>query len=201
MSGRRQPPSLLPPLRGVGSVPTISGAYRIIAPRSAGRELSDLELDFSDETDDPLELGCVPSSHQPRGVVAPRMLPPALEHREVMSVRRVDAPPSSRARTSSQHLSDSRAAVVAFAGFGEPPDSIWGTPAYAMRVLDRRRTLRAGLVRARERRSHDVELYEASLEAADSAAVRKGILVGLASVAIIVAICAQAITGALVLPW
>ena len=201
MSGPRQPPSLRPPLRGVGSVPTISGEYRILAPRSAGRELGDLELDFSAETDDPLELECVPSSHQLRDRGSAPMLPPALERYGPTSVRGVDGPRSSRTLASTLPAIDPHAALVAFAGFGDPPDSVWGTPAYAMRVLDRRRVLRAALARARRLRSQDVALYEAALGAADAGAVRTGILVGLATVAVVTAICAQAITGAVVLPW
>ncbi len=201
MSGRRHPPPLHPALRGVASVPTISGEYRVLAPRSAGRELGDLELDISHQTDDALELECVPSSHHARGLGSAPMLPPALERREPTGLRGVEGPPSSRSLGSPQHAIDPHAALVAFAGFGNPPDSLWGAPAYALRVLDRRRVLRVALARARSLRSHDVALYEAALEAADPAAVRKGILVGLTTVAIVVAICAQAITGVLVLPW
>ena len=201
MSGRRHHPPHHTTPHGVASVPTVSGEYRILAPRSAGRELGDLELDISDETDDALELECVPSSHQARGPGSVPMLPPALERHEQPDRRGVEGPRSSRSLGSPQHAIDPHAALVAFAGFGDPPDSFWGAPAYALRVLHRRRVLRAALARARSLRSHDVALYEAALVAADPAAVRTGFLVGLTAVAIVVAICAQAITGVLVLPW
>jgi hypothetical protein len=72
---------------------------------------------------------------------------------------------------------DTHAALVAFAGFGDPPPGIFGAPGYALRVILRRRTLRADLARARLRRSHDVLLYEASLRTADDDAVRMGLVV------------------------
>ena len=205
MSGRTQPPPRRTPARGVAAIPRASGEYRIIAPRSSGRELSDLDLDFIADGDGlELELACVPSSHRHRlqDVSPPPMLPPALASHEPSAIRLVAAPPpSGRSMSSSQSAIDPHAVLVAFAGFGEPPASVWGTPAYAMRVFDRRRVLRAALLRARALRSQDVGLYEAALEAADHAAVRKGTIIGLGAVAIVGVICAQLITGVLVLPW
>jgi hypothetical protein len=87
--------------------------------------------------------------------------------------------------------------VLAFAGFGDPPASLWGAPAYAARVILRRRALRADLDRARRRRSPDVGLYEASLRAADDAAVRSG--VAFAVVMLVVALVAIAVAARLVL--
>ena len=186
-------------------IPRASGEYRIIAPRSSGRELSDLDLDFIADGDGlEIELACVPSSHRHRAqdVSPPPMLPPALAPHEPSEVRLGDAPPpSSRSMSSPQSAIDPHAAIVAFAGFGEPPRSLWGTPAYAMRVFERRRVLRAALQRARALRSQDVALYEAALDAADHAAVRRGTILGLGTVAIVGVICAQLITGVLVLPW
>ena len=71
---------------------------------------------------------------------------------------------------------DSHAAIVAFANFGEAPTSLWGAPAYALRVRARKRILLRDLAVARQHRSHDVGLYEASLRTADDVAVRNGII-------------------------
>jgi hypothetical protein len=197
MSGRSHPPPRRTPVRGTGKVPRASGEYRIIVPRSAGRELDELELDIIADGDG-LELECMPSSHRPR-VAAPRpMLPPALAGGLPSALRLADAPPS---RRSPHSAIDPLAALVAFAGYGDPPATLWGTPAYAMRVFERRRVLRAALFRARSLRSQDVGLYAAALEAADDAAVRKGVTIVLVAVAIAIVICAQVITGAVPLPW
>jgi hypothetical protein len=81
-------------------------------------------------------------------------------------------------RSSSQIAAvDPHAALVAFAGFGDPPARVWGTPAYALRVMMRRRDLRRDLTLARRRHSPDVGLYEASLRTADDGAVRNGMIV------------------------
>jgi len=50
-----------------------------------------------------------------------------------------------------------------------------GMPAYALRVIARKWTLRDDLRVARLRRIQDVSLYEAALESADEAAVTKGL--------------------------
>ncbi|HSO34187.1 MAG TPA: hypothetical protein VLT33_16745 [Labilithrix sp.] len=73
-------------------------------------------------------------------------------------------------------MSDTHAAFVAFAGFGDAPAGILGTPGYAVRVILRKRELRADLARARVRRSQDVSLYEASLRTSDDGAVRNGLV-------------------------
>jgi hypothetical protein len=142
----------------------------------------------------------MPSSHSLRHA-APPMLPPALPPGEQAKLGEVNAPTSSRSISWSQRGSDPHAAVLAFAGYGAPPSSLWKTPAYAMRVIERRRILRAALVRARSLRSQDVALYEASLEVADEDAVRKGTVLGLSAVAIVGFILAQLITGAAALLW
>lgn len=202
MSDRRQDPPRRTPARATGAIPSVSGEYRIIIPRSAGRELDELDLDFIADGDGlELELECMPSSHRPRDATPPPMLLPAPARRTRSDVRLADPRRSPGLAGSSSPAIDPHAAIVAFAGFGEPPSGIWGTPAYAMRVIERRRVLRAALFRARSLRSQDVGLYEAALEAADGAAVRKGIVVGLAAVAIVVAVCAQLITDAVPLPW
>jgi len=71
---------------------------------------------------------------------------------------------------------DPRPGIVAFAGFGIRPEKLSETPGYALRVLARRRVLRAGLEVARARRPRDVDLYQAALAAADDEAVRKGLV-------------------------
>lgn len=70
---------------------------------------------------------------------------------------------------------DPRPGIVAFAGFGIPPEDLTDTPAYALRVIARKRVLRAGLTVARAHRPQDVALYEAALECADGPAAAKGI--------------------------
>lgn len=70
-----------------------------------------------------------------------------------------------------------RPGIFAFAGFGLPPETISGAPAYALRVLMRKHVLRQGLAVARQQRSVDVELYEAALRTADPDAYAKGLLV------------------------
>ncbi len=72
------------------------------------------------------------------------------------------APPMPVRRASSDMAVDSRAAVVAFAGFGGPPADIMSTPAYAWRVLRRRHRLKQDLDLARLRLSADIPLYEAA---------------------------------------
>lgn len=81
-------------------------------------------------------------------------------------------------RRSSQSIAavDPHAALVAFSGFGDPPDGLWASPAYALRVIARRRALLRDLASARARRSPDVGLYEASLRTADDAVVKKGLI-------------------------
>ena len=69
-----------------------------------------------------------------------------------------------------------RPGIFAFAGFGLPPETIMGAPAYALRVLLRKRILRAGLVVARRQRSPDVDLYEAALRTADQDSYAKGLV-------------------------
>jgi hypothetical protein len=72
---------------------------------------------------------------------------------------------------------DPHDALVAFAGFGQPPSSLWSTPSYALRVFVRRGVLRRELAIAKRHCKHDVGHYEAALRAADAGAVRRGVLV------------------------
>lgn len=116
----------------------------------------------------------------------------------------IKAPPSSRqaittmagveiAPPTPQADADPRPGIIAFAGYGLPPDSIGKTPAYAIRVLSRKWTLRDDLRIARMRRIADVSLYEAALRCADEGAVTTGIalIVG-ATVATLSAVVAAA---------
>lgn len=85
----------------------------------------------------------------------------------------VVAPPSSFAR---------RPGIVAFSGFGIVPTRLTDAPAYALRVLSRRRVLNAGLAVARAQRPQDVDLYESALATADPATMARGIALMIAVV-------------------
>jgi hypothetical protein len=88
--------------------------------------------------------------------------------------------PTSVASTQPTH--DPRPGIIAFAGFGLPPESLGAMPAYALRVITRKWALRDDLQIARLRRIRDVSLYEAALECADEGAVTKGLAVIAATV-------------------
>ena len=159
----------------------------VAAPLSAGPML-DENLDFDMDSEVALELDGMPSSHRPR-VEPPRQTgyePPPVSGPTARTMARTlsspgiapsppSGPRSGPRRSSSHQVLDTRAAFVAFAGFGDPPSAILGTPRYALRVILRRRSLRADLALARRRRSPDVGLYEASLRAADEGAMRTGL--------------------------
>lgn len=116
----------------------------------------------------------------------------------------VAAPPPGRRSSGTLAAVDPHAAFVAFAGFGDPPSSLWGAPAYALRVIVRRRSLRGDLALARRRRSADVGLYEASLRSADDAAVRSGITLTVGLLVIATALVAATVylaSGVLDVPW
>lgn len=80
---------------------------------------------------------------------------------------------------------DPRPGIVAFAGYGLPPEGLAGTPAYALRVWRRRLSLRSDLRIARMRSlpQRDIDLYEAAIACADEAAMTKGILLVTATLA------------------
>lgn len=171
------------------------------APRSSGSMLDEslsFDMDIDIDAGGALELDCLPSSHGTR-VEQPRQMshePPPVSRptprpmAQTMASRWI-APPPSEPRSgpgssSSAHKAvDAHAAFVAFAGFGDPPSGILGTPGYALRVILRRRALRSDLALARRRRSPDVGLYEASLRMADKGALRTG----MALWAIMVVLC------------
>lgn len=201
MSSRRQLPH--PKVRQLRSdeTPSQSGEYRVRAvspashagrgaprryptveiravreeepPRSSGRIFDDFDFDFDTGSSGSLPLDSFPPeaarASVTNNVSGELMLPPA--------------PPwpmgesPSRQSTTALNAVDPHAALVAFAGFGDPPRNLWQAPLYALRVWIRRRSLRADLERARRHGSHDVDIYEASLRAADDGAVRNGISV------------------------
>lgn len=89
-------------------------------------------------------------------------------------------PPSvggAAAISSAKREIDPKPGIVAFAGFGLPPESLGATPSYALRVIIRKIQLRDDLRIARLRRIKDVSLYEAALASADESAVTKGLAV------------------------
>lgn len=162
---------------------------------SAGRMLDEsLDFDLDIVADGALALDCLPSSHRMR-VEQPRQT-----NDEPPSASRPTPDPSSRTRTMTravlppappwpissagprpacwpQPTADTHAAIVAFAGFGDPPADIFSTPGYALRVVVRRHALRTDLERARLHRSQDVALYQAALRLPDEGAIRMGVAV------------------------
>lgn len=154
----------------------------------SGRMLDDeLAFDFDIDADGALELD---------GTSGEMMLPPA----SYVAM----ASPAGRRSSGALAAVDPHAALVAFAGFGDPPASLWSAPSYAIRVILRRRTLRDSLAFARRRRSADVGLYEASLRSADDAVVRNGLTLMvslLVFAAVLIAATLHVLTGAFHLPW
>jgi hypothetical protein len=154
-------------------------------------EALDFDIEIDIVADGALALDCLPSLHR-AGVEQPRQTndePPSASRPMLMGssltrpLTRAVLPPappwpvaSSGPRPASwpQPSPDTHAAILAFAGFGDPPDDLFATPAYALRVILRRRALRADLERARSHRSQDVALYEASLRVPDDGAVTMG---------------------------
>ncbi|MFO0736542.1 MAG: hypothetical protein U0270_11720 [Labilithrix sp.] len=128
-----------------------------------GRVLESLE---DENLDIPLDIKAPPTSHSVITTIA------GLE---------MSAGPPSQGRpapiSSTQKTVDPKPGIVAFAGFGLPPEKLSATPAYAIRVLARKAQLRDDLRVARLRRIQDISLYEAALGCADEAAVTKGVAV------------------------
>jgi hypothetical protein len=165
---------------------------------STGRMLDDdLGFDFDIGADGALELDSVPSSPAMRAETSRLTLATPPRRRATPSpMARVTPRAMAAAGTAPSRPGlaavDPHAALVAFAGFGEPPVSVWKAPAYAVRVITRRRVLRAGLALARTRRAQDVGLYEASLRTADDATVRSGLLVMAGAIAFLMVLIAAA---------
>lgn len=110
----------------------------------------------------------VTSSAAMRSTASGQILPPAPSF-----------PVNIPGRRSSQSVAaaDPHSALLAFSGFGDAPRGLWAAPAYALRVIVRRKALLQDLAAARARHSPDVGLYEASLCTADDDAVRRGVIV------------------------
>jgi hypothetical protein len=70
------------------------------------------------------------------------------------------------------------------AKYPPPPEAIWQAPVYACRVLFRQFELKQDLVALRRRRSPDVALYEAALQAHDPKALTLGLALTCAGLAI-----------------
>lgn len=85
--------------------------------------------------------------------------------------------------------------IVAFAGYGSPPEKLSATPAYAFRVITRKLTLRNDLKIAHWRRlpKRDIELYESALACADEGAVTKGLTLTAIGLAALVSAAVAAI--------
>jgi hypothetical protein len=227
MAAVARPPSLELEARRYDSVEMEA----VAPPPPTGRMLDDdLDFDFDFHADGALELDDRPSSQSMRdessrspglGAPPPRRTSPGPAPRSTPNPPRsagARQPPTVPGEPPAQPWAtrgparssgtlpahDAHAALVAFAGFGEPPSTIWGAPAYALRVHLRRRALRSGLKLARQRRSADIGLYEASLRAADDAAVSHGrtFAAALFLFALVVVVAtAELVTGALPLPW
>jgi hypothetical protein len=101
---------------------------------------------------------------------------------------RKPTPPPTMARGSSSALRavDTTSIIAAFAGYGDPPASIFETTGYWLRVRSRRRALKADLESARRRRSPEVSLFEAALDAFDARAARTGLIFLVTSVVLVV---------------
>ncbi len=178
-------------------------AKDLIAPPSKPTQVEDLEL-FDPEgelAEESAEAETPVASKPPRTVrftpqpmeavkvsAAPATPPAVTEDRpafmfpEALELQDTTAPSLASSSSSSSspssgatHGFDPRPGIVAFAGYGLPPEKLSETPSYALHVLARRRVLREGLEMARRRRPRDIELYEAALQVADQAAVRKGL--------------------------
>ena len=169
----------------------------------SGRMLDDsLDFDFDIDADGALELDRHPAVHHARKDVArtpsqsfEAQRPPQAGMPGRSSTNPAAARPSSTKMaavrpSSSSAMSavrpssasamaavDTHAALMAFAGFGEPPQGMFSAPAYALRVMRRRRKLVKDLEHARNGRTRDVGVYEAALRTADADAVRTGWIV------------------------
>ncbi|MBX3232350.1 MAG: hypothetical protein KIT84_22255 [Labilithrix sp.] len=137
-----------------------------------GRMLDDT---FFDDADPPLALDLA----KPQGRAEPL---PAMWAKSGSGLHRIDKKPLDKKPLEKKPL-DPRPGIVAFAGYGLPPEKLSATPAYAFHVLRRKLSLRSDLRIARMRRlpKRDIELYEAALACADEGAVTKGLFVAAAS--------------------
>ena len=145
----------------------------------SGRFLDD-DLRFELQPASDLELSGPPATHRaPVVPLVPRkqtraIAPPAPPPNAAAAVSGAADPLNVIHRSAALVPTDPTAAIVAFAGYGDPPSSFWATPEYAFRVRVRRRELRRDLASAIGRRSPDVSLYQAAIDVADRSAERTG---------------------------
>jgi hypothetical protein len=122
-----------------------------------------------------------PKSKPGQAKPMPKVGPRAVSHDHLRAI----PPPAFSQMPTSQSTAvvtqDTRTVFAAFAGFGDPPRSLFEAPGYAFRVLVRRRVLVRELEHARKHRRADVALYEQALKSADHSAIRRGyaVVVGL----------------------
>jgi hypothetical protein len=96
------------------------------------------------------------------------------------------APPSSQDGGYPQALPPARpSAAAVIAKYPEPSGKILAAPMYAVRVVLRQLELRSDLESLRRRRSPDVPLYEAALEAYEPRTFRLGMAINLAALAVV----------------
>lgn len=131
-----------------------------------GRMLDDVFLD-DDGAPLALDLQSPPSGHLPLQTVAGESLPAMW------------AKSGSGLHPHTAASKDPRPGIVAFAGYGIPPEKLAAMPSYAFRVIARKHSLRSDLKIARLRRlpQRDIELYEAALACANQGAVAKGLAI------------------------
>ena len=148
-----------------------------------GRMLDNAFLE--DEVPLVLDLKAPPSGHVQVQTVAGNLPLPAMWARSGSGLHRVDA-----------RSADPRPGIVAFAGYGIPPERLMAMPAYALRVLARKYSLRSDLKIARWRSlpKRDIELYEAALACANEAVVAKGLALAVTTLACAVGAFVAAIT-------
>lgn len=156
-----------PPRRETVRMVAVGAPSNDEAPPS-GRMLD--AVDFAGGGRVALELGAMPAG---RAQALGRSTPLPRPKTPVTPISPVG---SSDVLRRSEMLDPRRPGIFAFAGFGLPPETIAGAPAYAVRVLLRKRILRAGLAVARRQRSADVELYESALRTADQDSYAKGLI-------------------------
>lgn len=175
-----QPRRALPaaPPRAQDETPTVSGEYRAVGPRS---------LPAAPPLEPPSgRYGTVPESR--------RVLDEydfdihawgALELEDERRRRSLEPPPASSFKTpprrtisssSSIVAIDPHAMLVAYAGFGADPTSLWAMPRYALHARRRRHALLRELEIAKKHKPQEVGTIEAALRTMDTTAVRKGLV-------------------------
>lgn len=186
---RRSLPAALP-TRSADERPSISGEYRISitpaeppsgrygTPPVSNRVLD--EYDFDIHAWGALELE---DERRRRSLEPP---PPA-------SFTPAEKAPRRTTSSSTIAAIDPHAMIVAFAGFGADPSSIWATPRYAFRAMRRKRALLRDLEIAREHRPQEAGTIEAALRTMDATSVRRGFILVAAYVVLVAALLFAAV--------